>query len=611
MIARGRATLFAGFVLFVLAAAACDGQDEPAVPTESASPVATETPSRTPESSPSLTTTPTATHTATPTASSTATPTPTASTTLTPSPTITATATPTVTPAPVSCGIAPADRAAAEGWLAQLSMEQKVGVLIFAGLPAPQLDDEWREFIRTHSLSNFAPLSRNLVDRAQMRDLRAALDETVRAAGLPFGALLGLDEEGGVVQRLSAANGFTDLPGADALGATRDAGLAREVGAAFASFLRSVGIGIDFAPVLDVNDEPRNPVIGRRAFGDTPGLVGRMGTAFIEGLQCGGVAAVAKHFPGHGSTTQDSHLQFPRVDKSEAEIERSQLPPFAQAIVGDVAGVMLAHVDYPALDEAGLPASVSAQIIDGLLRRRIGFDGLVITDDLGMVGILSQFGAGEAAVRAVEAGADAVIVAGPLEITPADLMARLGEVYDALHAAANAGRITADRLDQAVLHVLEVRARFGGEPEGEPADSASLVQRIARAAIAVDGPTLPAAADCVLMLPAIFGEAPERELAALLEMRGITVVIQQYDPSRAVSTAGPCSLVVVLERLRYGMLGPGTVLVATRSAYVLAGRPEGASALASFGALPEQIEALADVLAGNLQPTGVLPAGVR
>ena len=395
--------------MLVMLAVACDaGGDNSKAARSPGTPVVpsmTPSVSLTPEPTPSLPRDEPTTITSTPPA-----PPGTATPPAPPAPTATASPTmgPTGAPA-VACGITPSDEAQAAAWVAGLSTEQKVGALIFAGLPAPVLDDQWSAFIRDHSLANFAPLGRNLVDPDQMRAFRAALDEAVVEAGLPYGALLAADQEGGIVARLNSGNGFPDLPGAAAVGATGDTALARELGGAFAGFLVSVGISVDFAPDLDVNDVPGNPVIGPRAFGDDPGLVAEMGTALIEGLQCGGVAAIGKHFPGHGSTTLDSHIAFPTVTKTPEEIARTQLPPFEAAIGVGVAGVMTAHVAYPNLDGGEVPATVSEPIITGLLREQLGFGGLVISDDFGMAGILGQFGAGEAAVLAVTAGVDAII----------------------------------------------------------------------------------------------------------------------------------------------------------------------------------------------------------
>ena len=245
--------------------------------------------------------------------------------------------------------------------------------------------------------------------------------------------------------------GATVLPGNMALGATDSTELAERAGGITAVELAAVGVNLNFAPVMDVNNNPRNPVIDRRSFGESPELVSRLGVPYIRGLQRNGVLATAKHFPGHGDTTVDSHFDLPTVNHDLDRIHALELQPFRAAIDADVAAIMTAHIVYPAFDP-DRPATLSPTILTNLLREELGFDGLLITDDMEMKAIDDRYQSGEAAVMAIEAGADIVMVLW----TPT----KQNEVFDALLSAVNSGRISQARLDQSVERILKSKAAF-------------------------------------------------------------------------------------------------------------------------------------------------------
>ncbi len=224
---------------------------------------------------------------------------------------------------------------------------------------------------------------------------------------LPSHPLVAIDQEGGRVMRLGEP--FTQFPSAAAVGRTGDSELAYRMGRAMAEELAGVGVDLNFAPVLDVHSNPANPIIGDRAFGTDPVLVSEMGIAVMRGLLDGGIIACGKHFPGHGGTAQDSHLELPSVQRSRAELELVELPPFRAAIAAGVPMLMTAHVCYPALD-AGAPATLSRRILTDLLRTKLGFDGVVASDDLEMRAIGNHHDIGSAAVATLRAGADALLV---------------------------------------------------------------------------------------------------------------------------------------------------------------------------------------------------------
>jgi len=244
----------------------------------------------------------------------------------------------------------------------------------------------------------------NFRDLVQFRALNESLLAAAREGGQPP-PLLGVDQEGG--QLMAVTGGATELPGNLAIGATGSEEFAAQSGAILASELRALGCNLNFAPVLDVASRPENPVVGLRAFGDDPEMVGKLGVAMLRAMQAGGVLAAAKHFPGHGNTTIDSHHSGAAVERTLDELLDVELKPFSAAFEADLAAVMTAHVVYPKLDDQ--PATTSRRILSGLLRERLGFDGLVITDALDMHA-LAEIPGRERARRSVEAGADLALL---------------------------------------------------------------------------------------------------------------------------------------------------------------------------------------------------------
>jgi beta-N-acetylhexosaminidase len=230
-----------------------------------------------------------------------------------------------------------------------------------------------------------------------------------RAGPRPF--LNCADQEGGRVARLR--DGFTPLPPMRRLGELGQTSLAESAGSVLARELRAVGFDLDFAPVVDVDSNPANPVIGDRSFGSSPQVCARLGAAVVRGIQDSGVAACAKHFPGHGDTLQDSHLTLPRLTHDLERLRQVEWPPFAAAIQAGVASVMTAHVIFEALD-AEFPATLSARAL-APLRRELGFDGVIISDDLEMAAIARDWPVGEAAPMALSAGCDLVLVCHRVE----------------------------------------------------------------------------------------------------------------------------------------------------------------------------------------------------
>jgi beta-N-acetylhexosaminidase len=272
----------------------------------------------------------------------------------------------------------------------------------------------------------------------------AALTAALRSARPDL--LVAVDEEGGDVTRLDAATG-SEYPGAAALGAIDDPQLTLEVAAALGTRLRTCGIDLNFAPVADVDTDPRNPVIGVRAFGADPDLVARHVAAFVRGQQATGVAATAKHFPGHGGTAEDSHVTVPVLEAPPSVLADRELVPFRAALAAGSKVVMTAHIRVPALDGES-PATLSPAVVTGLLRTELGYGGLVMTDGLDMRAISGTIGQAEGAVRALIAGVDAICIGGDTTDPAA-----VDEIAAAIVRAVESGRLRHARLAEAAGRV--------------------------------------------------------------------------------------------------------------------------------------------------------------
>jgi beta-N-acetylhexosaminidase len=302
-----------------------------------------------------------------------------------PAPKVTATPSPSPRPTPTPSPSPTIDplEAAVDRSLAAMSDSQKVGQLIMAGYSGADGVEAAAELEGDLQVGGVIFFADNVLNPQHA----AAVTQAFRSAAGSIEPLIAIDHEGGEVIRMGPP--VTHLPEAWTIGETGDPGLAREAGQVAGEELLAMGIGVDLAPVLDVNDEPRNPVIGRRSFGPDPQLVAEMGLAFAGGLESAGVVATAKHFPGHGHTTVDSHYDLPVVDRTRRQLERVDLVPFEAAVKDGIEMVMTAHVVYPALDRRE-PATLSRPILTGILREQMGFEGVIVTDSLSMEAITEQ-----------------------------------------------------------------------------------------------------------------------------------------------------------------------------------------------------------------------------
>ena len=341
-----------------------------------------------------------------------------------------------------------------------MTLREKAGQMLMPDIRMYQGQPTWTAHqgtaatIRNHRLGGMILFDKNIANQRQLVELNDGLQR--QTDDIPL--LLGIDQEGGVIKRIP---GGTNLPGAMALGATRDDRLSHEAGKLTGEELRALGVQLNFAPVLDVNSNPANPIIGIRAFGSEPQLVTRMGLAFMDGLKDARVIGAVKHFPGHGDTAVDSHLGLPVVSHAKERLEQVELAPFRAAVRGGAEMILTAHVAYPALDDTRvrsqkdgsliyLPATLSPRIVSGLLREEMGYEGVVVSDAFTMKALAEHFGEQDAVIRAVAAGVDIILM--PEDITGA---------YEAIIEAVQAGRIQEGQLDAAVIRILQLKHRYG------------------------------------------------------------------------------------------------------------------------------------------------------
>ena len=328
-----------------------------------------------------------------------------------------------------------------------LDLSAAAARLFTVGFAGKTLDSDL-EGLLARGVGGVVIFSRNVGTPGELFELTRSIK---RRAERPL--LVAVDQEGGSVARLR--QGFTRLPPLRTLGAHGDATLARELGAVVGAELAAVGIDWDFAPVLDVDTNPNNPVIGARSLGADPARVAELGVAFARGLEDAGIAPCAKHFPGHGDTHRDSHLELPRLPHELERLERVELAPFRAASAARVPSMMVAHVVFEALD-AERPASMSHAVVGGLLRERLGYAGVVVTDDLEMKAIADHFALEEVVERGLDAGVDVFLVCHTAALAHRGI--------DAVVRAVQTGRVSAEKLQRAVERVEGFAARFARPP---------------------------------------------------------------------------------------------------------------------------------------------------
>lgn len=362
-------------------------------------------------------------------------------------------ATPTPSPDPV------------EARLRAMSTQEKVGQLLVAGIEGLSPGEDGRAAVEDYKVGGIILFRRNMESIGQLAALTNGLKDLNRG-GVPL--FLSVDEEGGAVSRMPEGVDALLSP-YDDLAAGNDPYSRGEI---LGERCAKLGFNLNFAPVLDVWSNPENTVIGRRAFSSDWGEAAEAGMACARGILSMGVIPVVKHFPGHGDTLDDSHKTLPVVEKELSQLMEEELIPFRAAIGEGFPAVMVAHILMSELD-AQYPATLSPAVVNGLLRKELGFEGMVVTDDLTMGAISNTYSIGEAAVLAVEAGCDLLLVCHRAE--------NLTAAYEALLSAVSEGKITGERLDESVRRILRVKENHGLTDEALPVPSTEELNRAAKA----------------------------------------------------------------------------------------------------------------------------------
>ena len=368
------------------------------------------------------------------------------------------------------------NRERAEQILSSMTLEDKAAQMLMPAFrtwkegeetnDVTELNEKQEALLKKYHFGGVILFAQNLKDAEQSRDLVMSLQKASLEGGAPTALFIATDQEGGGVSRLVTG---TQMPGNMALGATGDPDAARQAAALMGEELSSVGINMDFAPVMDVNSNPANPVIGVRSFSDDPETAAVFGTSFTEGLHSQGVISALKHFPGHGDTDSDSHTGLPVIDKSLEDLRSCELIPFESGLQ-EADMVMTAHILYPQIEkdtyiskmdgnEITLPATLSRTIITGLLREELGFDGVVVTDAMNMDAIAAHFDPMDAVRLAVNAGVDMMLM--PVDLSTEEGIAAMDDYISDITAMIESGEISQERVDEAVTRILVLKGRYG------------------------------------------------------------------------------------------------------------------------------------------------------
>lgn len=544
-----------------------------------------------------------------------------------------------------------------------MSLEEKVGQLLVVGFPGKSPDGA-RDLISGLRAGGIIYFSRNVGQAPEISSLSWTLQAwALDATGIPL--FICADQEGGTVARLTGE--FSVMPGAMGLGASGDLKLAEDVAVATGLQLRAAGINVNLAPVLDVNNNPDNPVIGPRSFGSDPEMVAQFGAHTTRGLLKAGVIPVGKHFPGHGNTSVDSHVDLPVIQQAREELWKVELRPFAEAIACGLPAIMTAHIVVPDIDPER-PATLSPNVIDWLLRREMGFQGLVITDCLEMKAISARWGTAVGAVMAFKAGCDLVLISHTYEAQK--------EAFDRILYAVRSGEISEDRLNESVSRILKLKYAMALPNqlpfESVPWDNIRRLSRTAHARcitlwrnlrhLVPFGKRRADGSPSVLVLhlkdsarsqldrtdslgvrPGPFGPAQQQGglsqevLAAARnhDRRHLTpfgryleqytggivheVLAPQISPEEAVYLSNQCDYTVVLSHNARRDVAqtafltflaqhvPSMILVATGDPFDIRIVSDIETYLCTYGSRPESMEALARVLAGDSAPSDRVP----
>lgn len=326
----------------------------------------------------------------------------------------------------------------------KLTVKEKIGQLAMFGIDATEITEDTINLIKEYKVGNIILFSRNVKSLKQLFKLNQDLQKlALSELGIPM--FISIDQEGGMVTRIF--NGSTFFPGAMTISATKNVFNAYNIGKIMGKELKALGINMNLAPIYDVNNNPHNPVIGVRSFSDDPKVVSEYAWAFSQGLQENGVFATAKHFPGHGDTNVDSHLGLPRIDHEREYLDNFEFYPFKHAIDKGIKAIMSSHINFPKLTNDELPATLSSKIMTDLLRKEFKFEGLIVSDGMGMKGIVDHYSQEEGCLRGINAGINLVCVCHPYSPRR--------EALDYLYQAYENGELTEEVINERVARVLK------------------------------------------------------------------------------------------------------------------------------------------------------------
>lgn len=515
-----------------------------------------------------------------------------------------------------------------------LPLEAKVGQMIMFGFSGTEVPPHIKEFITQYNLGGIIIFSRNVESPEQITQLNAELQQL--ALGSPFGVglLIAIDQEGGLVARIT--EGVSVAPAQMAVGALDSPEKAYQINKVVGEELAAMGFSMNLAPCLDVNNNPHNPVIGVRSFGEDPEKVAQLGTAAVRGLQ-ESLIATAKHFPGHGDTAVDSHLGLPVIPHTRERLREVELVPFKAAIAAGVEAVLAAHIVFPAIEPIpGRPSSLSYPVLTELLREDLGFDGLVLTDCMEMQAISQHYSMGEAAVLAVEAGNDLVLVSHTPELQ--------AEAFWAVVQAVKSGRISERRIDDSLRRIARAKAAYvkWPFPEGEVGSEGhrKLMEEaysMSLTAVRSDG-LIPLPSDPITVIEtrahaaslaeenAAEGLTLARalaELGAKITPYYISPEVTEGEYKKITELVKPCDLVVMVtqdahrfprqrELARFVTEHcPRHVIVGARTPYELQELPQARNYLAAYSSRPEALHQAAKALMGKAEPLGRLSVTIE
>lgn len=330
--------------------------------------------------------------------------------------------------------------------LTKMSIKDKIGQLTMFGFDGLEVNDDVIKLIKEYRCGNIILFARNIKSPEQLFNLNKNLQKlALKELGFPL--FISIDQEGGMVTRIF--NGSTYFPGAMTTSATNNPNNAYKLGKMMGKELHTLGVNMNLAPVMDVNNNPHNPVIGVRSYSDKPEVVADYSWEFSRGMQEENVFATAKHFPGHGDTNVDSHLGLPVINHSLEELEKLEFIPFKNAINKGIKAIMSSHINFPKLTNDERPATLCSEIMTDLVRKDMGFEGLIVSDGMGMKGVVDRYSTEEACFLAIKAGINLVCVCHPYEPRY--------ETYETLYEAVKTNRLTLEELDERVKRVLEAK----------------------------------------------------------------------------------------------------------------------------------------------------------